>query len=433
MYSDSGAVDVLMFVEHRDRELESAAAIARELRQTHRCSVAIASSVFQPVVAALTIRPRVVVAPSMGHDAGSPLALCRRAFGESVVYINLNLEQMLSGANRIYRQPRDEFAKRRLKHFCWGTRFREFLLEHGVTPDNIRVTGRPATRLLMDRVRGGKETVRAALAARFDIDAACKWVYLPLTCRWAFASDYHIRTNVEAGYDPETAVRQRKYVTDTVNEIFRWTVGAVNRLQHAVLILRPHPSVSEEQYTKRFRELFGSVPPRICITKQGNAHDWLVASDVCLTNFSSLALDAASIRLPAYLLAPEPFPDYLWMDWFEGLPIVSSSTEFEHAISDIETPPALHGAAARATIDTGLDGVVETAAALAEYARTAPWPSRSVFGLLTGVVGAPRRTFGGLLRWTLMRLRVQQLVRAGVRPDYFSRSDVEALLAEASD
>ena len=61
MYSDGPVVDVLLFVEHRDRELEVVASIAQLLRERHGLSVAIASTLFDALLSAVSVRPRVVV------------------------------------------------------------------------------------------------------------------------------------------------------------------------------------------------------------------------------------------------------------------------------------------------------------------------------------------------------------------------------------
>ncbi len=425
---------MLLFLEHRDRELEVAGAVGRSLRTRHGMSVAIASTIFHPLLATFRVRPRVVVFPSLGFDQGSVVSLFRARYGQAVTYVNLNLEQVLSPANRVYRRPRDPFALETLKHFCWGTRFRDFLVESGVAERNIFVTGKPALRLLQDKVEHGRAAMRGALADRFGLPAGGRWLFFPMTCRWAFASDYHIQTNIEAGYDIEMARHQRRYVTDTVNAVFRWIagLGAAGAASDQLIVLRPHPSVSVEQYRQRFQELVGGVPPYVHLSKELSAQEWLVASDGCFTNFSSLALDAACAGVPAYLLEPEPFPPHLLVDWFEGFRRVRSGEELATRVLDPGQGQAIGSALLQEQVALDLDGVEETARQLAALAGEAPGGRGSKAKLLRAVAVSPRRPLGSLLRWMAASAGVNPfgVVRPGLMPDFFRAGDIASLLGE---
>ena len=73
MYKDGHKVDILFLIEHRDRELDAVCAIAKELKQKYGLSVAIASLLFHALIAAILIRPKVIVVPFGRQESDFPL------------------------------------------------------------------------------------------------------------------------------------------------------------------------------------------------------------------------------------------------------------------------------------------------------------------------------------------------------------------------
>jgi len=77
-YRDAKHVDILLFTEHRDRELEVVTEMARQIRSEHGRKVAIASSIFRPLLASLLVRPKVVVSTSLAQGPASSRPSFRR-------------------------------------------------------------------------------------------------------------------------------------------------------------------------------------------------------------------------------------------------------------------------------------------------------------------------------------------------------------------
>ena len=430
MYRDSKAVDVLIFVEHRDRELEVVSEIARTLKEAHGLSVAIASAIYHPMLAAALLRPKVVVSTSLAQGPGFVTSLFQRIYKDRVTYVYLNWEQVLSPLNVEYRRPRDYTTLNIAKHFAWGREFKEFLVASRVKEENIFVTGKPSLNVLQRKASRDRSALKDAAAAQFGLDASKRWLFVPLTDHFAFFSEYHIKSRVGIGSDEQTVATHRKYVNDTVNTIFRWIHDwrAQAEATGSTIVMRPHPSVSKEQYVERFTELVGGVPPHVHISKAMNAHDWLVISDGCYTNYSSLALDGNCIGVPSYLVEPEPFPAFLEASWFEGLARVRTQEEFNAALH--HPAPTPRTPALDFHVDTSLDPIPETARHLARFARQTPGAPWTLGGFIAGVNTAPRRVIGSALRWTAHVAGFPQMVRRGLLPDWFSAEDVRQLLSE---
>lgn len=417
-----------MFIEHRDRELEVVTDIARTLRERHGLKVAIASAIYHPMLAAALLRPKVVVSTSLAQGPGFVTEIFRSIYGDRATYVYLNWEQVLSPLNVEYRRPRDLTTKNIAKHFAWGREFADFLAASGVKQDNIIVTGKPSLAVLKQKATRDRAALKRQTGAAYGLDPARRWLFFPLTCHFAFFSEYHIKSRVGIGSDEQTVLTHRRYVNETVNTIFRWAAdwGTTAHAAGTQVIMRPHPSVSKAQYEERFGELLGRVPPHIHITKELTAHDWLVMSDGCYTNYSSLALDGNAIDVPSYLIEPEPFPSFLEAGWFEGLPRLTTQQQFNAALAHPEVMPRTP--ALEYHVDTTKDPIAETARHLARFASEAPGGAWSAAGFVAGVMTAPRRVVGSAARWLACAAGMQRLVRAGLRPDWFDSSDVRALL-----
>lgn len=423
MYRDKYNVDVLLFLEHKDRELEVIIEIAKGIKHDYGLSVAIASIVYHRINASLLVRPKVVVFPSYGTLMDMFYAM----YGNGITYVNLNWEQMLSVFNKKYRKPRGQFARSILKHCAWGENFKEFLIENRVSNQNIFMTGKPSVTLLKKKSEKPSE-VRSKIAQDIGIDSNKRWLFFPLTCLHAFKDDYHVKAYVNEEVTEKMAFNRRNYVSKTLNEIFRWIDSLPTENPDYSIVLRPHPSVSVSQYHEHFTRLLGHVPNNIIITKKFNAHDWLIAADACFTNYSSLALDAYSINKIAYLLEPEPFPDFLRYEWFKGFKRITSFKDFRKIVLDSGNLRTQGKMFLRKEFDTNLDGINETTRLLANLAKVPNKKAPDFVKLVKTLLKSPRQPMGSLIRFLFMKVKMSQCVRSGLQSDYFDNRTIVELL-----
>lgn len=429
MYRDSTHVDVLIFVEHRDRELEVVAAVARLLREQYHLRVGVASAIFHPLVAAATSRPKVVVSTSLAQGPGFITELFRSIYGDGATYVYFNWEQILSPLNAEYRRPRDETTLTVAKHFAWGHEFAQWLVESGVEAKNITITGKPALSLLLSKAAEDGSDHKKRMAEEFGLDAQRPWLFFPMTCHFAFFSDYHIRSRIGKGSDAGTVSTHRRYVSETLDTILQW-LARPPAGEPVTIILRPHPSVSVSQYRERFTAVVGEVPAHVHLSKERTAHDWLLASSACFTNYSSLALDANCIGKPSYLIEPQPFPPFLRANWFEAIPAIRSREQFDATLACPEVAP--RAAFMDYHVDLSMDPISETAEHLARFAEGARGGQWSLRGLLAGIQTSPRRVIGSGLRYAATRMGIPSLVPEGLRADWFTADDVRHSIRAAA-
>lgn len=437
MYRDGRKVDILFLIEHCDRELDVVCAISKELKLKYGLSVAIASLIFHSLIAALFIRPKVIVVPFCYRESNFPFFLFRAIYGNTITYVDLNLEQILSPVNEEYKKPRDEFIKLRLKHFCWGESFKRFLIENGVTEENIYKTGNPATSLLVNKIYANRDSLKNLIAERFNLPRNHKWFFFPINCGWGFMNDYQLNSRIKEGYDKERAIVYRDYVSETLNIFFSWINKARNELknQNIIIILRPHPSVSVEQYKERFKEIVGYVPDYVYLHKDLTAKEWLVVSDACYTNFSTVALDAGLIGKPTFLLEPKPYPSFIETDWNKAYPKLKTFEEFKDSLknyssNDIKPPSLLNN-----YVDLSLNGIDESAKYLAKFAEEKKIVKHSIPGLFKGIIVNPRQALGSFLRMIAMTSGFNPfdfVVKKGLQPDFFRKRDIVKLIKNQS-
>lgn len=433
MYRDGHKVDILFLVEHRDRELDFICAIAKKLKEKYGLKIAIGSLLFDTFIAALFVRPKIIAVPFCYKESNFPIFLFRAIYGDGITYVNFNLEQILSPVNKDYKKPGDEFVRIVLKHFCWGRAFREFLTENKVANENIFLTGNPITSLLVEKACKSKQQLKNSLAEHFKLPKDSKWFFFPINCGWGFMDDYQVYSRIKEGYDKEKALTYRSYVNDTFNIFLNWIDKAKNEIknQNIVIILRPHPSVSVEQHKERFKEIIGYVPDYVYILKDLTAKEWLIVSDACYTNFSTVALDAGLIGKPTFLLEPKPFPSFIDTDWYGAYPKLKTLEEFRNSLRDYSSNTARSESFLNNYVDLKLNGIDESAKYLANFSKEKKEVKYSVSGLFRGIRANPRQTIGSFLRMLAMTSGLNPsdlVVRKGLQPDFFRKKDVIELM-----
>ena len=86
------------------------------------------------------------------------------------------------------------------------------------------------------------------------------------------------------------------------------------------IIIRPHPSIGVESYIDLFNVRVGRVPENVRLTKCYTIREWIVASDVIGSSWSTSVWDAHLIGKPGFLFTPYSRPEWLDVWWNEDVP-----------------------------------------------------------------------------------------------------------------
>jgi surface carbohydrate biosynthesis protein len=357
--------DVVVCIEHVARELDIACALRSLARARHGLSVDVLVMA-QDLEAALAIRrPQVAVVP---------FCCCRQDFGvrnllrrcPGVPVVNLAFEQLLSAGNRAFRLPHDEVAREDVLHLAAGDFFAEWLLESGVVPRNVLKIGSIAYQMYRQPYRAVFESRRAELAKAHNLDPERPWVFFPENFSAAFMSPAHIRLRLRYGYDRHALQAYVDYARGSFEDTAQWCREAAE-LGHVELVLRPRPALSKSVFLDALRDKLGPLPgEHFHVIKDGSVREWILASQIVVSTYSSTLVEAALAGKPSYLLAPRDIPESAGVDWHAAASKISTRETF---LDLMESP-------ARA----------ESAGELARWAEERFLSQGDALGNLTGVL-----------------------------------------------
>jgi len=304
-------IDIVFLIEHKDREMDSVVQIAQFLKKKFAMNSMIVS-VDLHIYKLLFIKPKVVVFPYIIDSNLFPYNFVIKLFGNSVKYLNLNWEQLLSPINLEFKKPKTNFNRNTLFHIAWDNSFKSFLLENKVREDNIFITGNPTHDILKDLLLS-KNEIKKGLSEQFNLNMDRIWIFLPMNYGWAFTSDDLIKVKISRGYDQEIAWEHQSYSRKCLNQFIYFVKELADNFD-AEFIIRPHPGVSEKSYLKYF-ENENPKKENIHIIKDYTIKEWIVSSQIIGSSWSTSVWDAHKIGKTVFLFTPYPRPKWLDVEW----------------------------------------------------------------------------------------------------------------------
>lgn len=318
-------VDVVYFVESVPKELDVACIVRTLAQQRFGLNIEITSYKDHTPDWLLRTRPRLLVIPTCyAADAWG----LRRHIGRwpGTPYLNLTWEQLFCRANFTWKHPRDRFAQKHVQHLIWGDFYREFLTSNGVPPEHITVTGNPGYRLYTSPYSSFFPT-RHELAKKHGLDPDKRWIFLPENYGWAFYTEANISGRIQDGMDPSTPALLQEYCRTTLRTVLGWCQECT-RSGAVEMIIRPRPTTPLVEFKELSEKLYGGPLEPIRLIKDGTVNEWILASDVVVSSFSTSLLEASIAGKPAYMLEPIPLPDPLWSTWNDEADSLKTQDEF---------------------------------------------------------------------------------------------------------
>ncbi len=327
MSASGRTVDVLWLFEHVARELDVACACAAILREAHGLSVDV-RHVYRDARACLEgPTPRVVAHPFVYFIEGALATEDYVRAWPAAVHFNLAWEQLHYSANVKMKAPADAFTRERVRHHAWGRFYGDWLVRQGVPADGVFVNGQPAYALYRPPYRGGFES-RAELAARHGLDAERRWVFVPENYRWAFVSDKRLATLVAWGGDADEIRELRAVSHASLAELLRWCRD-LGRHDGVEVVFRTRPATGEALMRRFFDEQVGEGSAGLRFLKEGSVREWVLASDLTVSSYSTSLIEAAVAGRHALMALPRALPAGLHCDWYDLAPCVRDQAAFE--------------------------------------------------------------------------------------------------------
>lgn len=419
-------IDVLFFVEHKDRELDITLAISKILKKDYGLNVEIVSLLFEGLTSAIKFSPKVIITPSTAFGKGSVAWLFFMIYGKKIEYINLNYEQFISSWKGSYKTPSNENCIKYQKQFVWGEYFKNVLTKGGIPEENISVTGRPLSQLIEENYIKTKDSSRAEIRNTINIDNQKKWNFIAFTDGLGFVNEKKIQYIVKNGADEIGLRKHVDIVKKTISSLVEWTFSYASEFpEEDIFILRPHPSVSENQYMNLFFERFGRIPKNIIITKKFSAYKWLSASDNFITNYSTLCLDAKKMKKETFMIDQFELAESNKYWYCNDAYVISSYYDFRNIFFDKNTLSKFSSKYSDEYIDDSLNGLNQTAKKVYEIQKEVTRVNFKLFGLILALLNSPKRLIGGIIRKILAKsnIHISGISKKGITNDFLHPKD----------
>ena len=320
-------IDVVYLYEHVARELDVACAVKCIAEQHYGIRIQLVQYPTGVPRALSQFRPRVVALPFCytEHEYSD---LCLLDWRKSVCF-NVAWEQLLYHGNREAKTPRGEFSCKHVIHHAWGDFFCEYLQERGIPKEHIFVNGNPAYMLYEEPYRQYFDQ-RSDLASKHQIDPAKRWIFFPENYNWAFYPEGKLKSFIRQGQHRDEVFAMRHFCHLSLEEVIKWC-GAVASHDNVELIIRPRPNIPFDDFRSVVQRIIPAIPERMHFIKDGSIREWIMASDVVISSYSTSLIEAAVVGKTAYMLEPYPIPGSLYMDWHDLIPHINTQSEFQNA------------------------------------------------------------------------------------------------------
>ena len=334
--------DVLYCIEHIARELDIACAVRSILRSRYDLDVRIHVFAHDQDRTLAAMNPRLVAVPFCRSRRDFGLERVLRLL-PGVPIVNLAFEQLLSRANQTHRAPRDEFARQHVTHIAAGDFVRDWLLSAGVAAANIAQVGSLTCQLYRDPYRQLYLARRGELAARFGLDLDRPWIFLPENFVAAFFSRSQLRFRRRRGYDSAELHKYVEFSRESFRQIAEWCAAAA-ALHEVELIVRPRPAIAKNVFQQAFLAAAETSGERhLHFIKDGDVREWIFASQLVVSSYSSTLVEAAVAGKPVFLLLPSPMPVSASSAWTDASPVIRTRHEFLELTRSPTAAPAADG------------------------------------------------------------------------------------------
>lgn len=316
-------VDAVLLFEKAVRELDVACALKTLLAQRHGLQVEIVQQNYGYPDAFRTFRPRVVILPFCYQERSHNLYLLR---WPQAIYFNLSWEQLFYPGNEKAKTPRGEFAVRHVIHHAWSDFYADLLKQQGVPAAHIFVNGQPAYQLYQPPYCNFFRS-RSELAVTYSLDTQRRWLFFPENYNWAFYTPAMLTQMINDGQPAHQVQAMRDFSCQSFETVMRWCARLADE-DGLEVILRPRPSTPVDEFQQRVTQVVGQLPARLHILQTESVRDWILASDVVASSYSTSLIEASLAHRPVFMIEPFPLPEALRQSWYNYLPRLTQVDDF---------------------------------------------------------------------------------------------------------
>ncbi|MBI2617114.1 hypothetical protein HYW55_03220 [Candidatus Gottesmanbacteria bacterium] len=314
-------VDVLYFIEHVARELDVALIVKALVEAKSPHKVVIKHIYGDAKEAMKTFRPKVVVVPFFYSRDDLGMKEFIRIW-PSALFFNLAWEQIFYPLQQKLKKPKDSFTKNHIFHHAWAPFYKKYLLENGVGEDKIFLNGNPIYELYQNPYKLFF-TNRQILSRKYHLDKKKKWIFIPENYRWAFETDKRLQRVSGDGISTTSLFSLRDFSQRSLRLLLEW-LERLSYEEDIEVILRPRPATAKTLLLHFYNKNSGKSSTRIHIIKKESVREWVLASDIVLSSFSTTLIEGAVANKPIYIFEPIRFPKIVSNSWYRYVEKIKS-------------------------------------------------------------------------------------------------------------
>lgn len=320
------------FVEHKDRELDLLCLARMRLKRDFDIDLEICNVSADAPRILLGPAPRIVFFSSF-YSSEWPLRRDYVSAWPNAKIVNLAWEQIFCPIDEPMHRPLDEFARTKVHYLAWSPDYQRYLQRNGVSASNITIIGHPLYQLYDVPYREYFKS-RPVLAKEHRLDVTKPWAFIPENYGFLFLSDAAI-AGVASPELPEDDLREvRSYCRSSMVALGHWA-EALARIGDVEVIFRPRPSVDSAVLRQFLKHECGISREHFNLIKAETAREWVLASDVVMSSYSTVLIEASLAGKAIRRIEPAPLPRQLQYEWCSLVSPVSTQDEFLEAATAV--------------------------------------------------------------------------------------------------
>lgn len=314
---------ILIVYERKNRELENAVLLKLKFESLgHECLIVqfYESDKF-------SIQKRkvydVIFVPHLYCSKGVYRTLAR--FGYTKEIINLQYEQVLSKKWEDLGHHTPTGLAMNYKHICWGRATQTRLLNSGINSDNCVLTGALHMDLLDSSVEASHQA-KSSLSSKFNLSPDRKWKLFLSSFTYADISEAGLKQNEKVASTDLSSFKDIH--TKSRDELLLWFDSVLKKDHISYLIYRPHPDEADLSKLTELQRKYENFK----VISYGAAKDWIQASELILSWYSTTVVESHFLGKPYVILRPIPLPDYFDSVLLKKGDFIHSRSSFESEI-----------------------------------------------------------------------------------------------------
>lgn len=308
-------IDVLFYVEHVNREMETVKKIIEELNKNRELRIGIASTAFSMGLSKIIYSPKIVVSPWAYIDKDVKRLLSFPFQNPNI--INLHHEQIGNENTQDYFVPKG--LAKEVYHVSWGRNYSNLLRKNQIDNQKIKEVGSVRMELASD-IRYKREDLKKCFNKEIDINK--KWILFISSFSWK-KIDVLMKENFKKRglkyIEKFQSVSEKSY-----QKTLEYIEYFLKKNPDIEYIYRLHPSEQKDEklefLEKKYKNFY--------INKDYEVKEWIYNSDYIDLWISTSLNEIVSLNKKFRIIRPVELDSKLEINYFKNLKKVESQIDF---------------------------------------------------------------------------------------------------------